>query len=424
MKATAIHHKHASRDLRLGFSSFRDLVLRQLSHLKVGTLILRERGEVYQFGGTSADSEVVAEIVVNDSRAYRRTLLGGTIGSAEAYMDGWWSSPEPLNVIRLMLQNQRYLNNMDSTWSALSKFALNILDKCKPNSLVGSKKNIAAHYDLNNDFFSLFLDETMMYSAAIYPNDNSSLYKASVYKLDHICKRLNLTEKDHLLEIGTGWGGLAIHAAKYYGCRVTTTTISDEQYNFAKTKIAEARLEDKVTLLNNDYRMLSGRYDKIVSVEMIEAVGHEYFPQFFKTVNDLLKDDGLALIQAITTDDRRYEKEKNKTDFIRRYIFPGGCLPSNSVIARMLEKHTNMQCVGFEDITRHYARTLADWRANFFNELNAVRALGFNERFIRMWEFYLCYCEGGFTERVINTGQFLFAKPLCRQLPSVNHGQA
>jgi len=260
-----------------------------------------------------------------------------------------------------------------------------------------------------------------MYSSAIYPSENSNLYKASIYKLDHICRRLKLTEKDHLLEIGTGWGGLAVHAAKHYGCRVTTTTISDEQFKFAEERIQQAGVENRVTLLNSDYRKLSGHYDKIVSVEMIEAVGHEYFPQFFKICNGLLKEDGVALIQAITTDDRRYEKEKNKTDFIRRYIFPGGCLPSNGVMAKMLEKHTNMQCIGFDDITFHYARTLSDWRANFLTKLDEVRELGFSETFIRMWEFYFCYCEGGFAERVINTGQFLFAKPEYTDLPDIQH---
>lgn len=421
MKTTAAQYKQIDKDIRLGFFNFRDLILRQLSSLKVGTLIIQDGVDRYCFGKAPSDSEIVAEIQVNDERAYRRTLLGGTIGSAEAYMNGWWTSPEPVNVIRLMLKNQKYLNNMDSTWSKLSKATLSLIDRLKLNSLSGSKKNIAAHYDLNNDFFSLFLDETMMYSSGIYPSENSSLHKASVYKLDHICKRLRLDESDHLLEIGTGWGGLAVHAAKHYGCRVTTTTISDEQYNFAKGIIEAEGLEDRVTLLNRDYRLLEGRYDKIVSVEMIEAVGHEYFPQFFRMLDGLLKEDGMALIQAITTDDRRFDNEKNKTDFIRRYIFPGGCLPSNAVIAEMLKKHTNMQCVGFEDITSHYARTLADWRNNFIEQLDAVRELGFGESFIRMWEFYFVYCEGGFAERVINTGQFVFAKPECQQLPNLSH---
>ncbi|MET0378422.1 MAG: cyclopropane-fatty-acyl-phospholipid synthase family protein, partial [Spongiibacteraceae bacterium] len=276
---------------------------------------------------------------------------------------------------------------------------------------------IAAHYDLGNDFYELFLDPSMMYSAAIFPHADSSLEQASLYKIDRICKKLQLQPQDHLLEIGTGWGGLALHAARQYGCRVTTTTISRQQFDYANQLINAAGLSDRVTVLLQDYRDLTGQYDKLVSVEMIEAVGHRYYRDYFSRCGTLLKADGLMLIQAITIADQRYERARRSVDFIQRHIFPGGALPSLAVIAHTIARHSDLTISGIEEITQHYARTLQAWSQRFLAQLERVRALGYDERFIRMWQFYLCYCEGGFMERSIGTHQILFAKPACRIEP-------
>ncbi len=396
----------------------RKLILSQFKRAQKGALVLYEGDDRFVFG--SKDKGVCeAEIHVRNKSVYQQVLFGGTIGAGEAFMQDAWDSPNLTQVIEFFLLNEKELSNMDSRFSALNKYLFSALDLFRLNTVSGAKKNIRAHYDLNNEFFSLFLDESMMYSSAIFDKTNQSLESASANKIDHICRRLNLKPSDHLVEIGSGWGGLAIYAAKHYGCRVTTTTISNEQYLYAKEKVDSLGLSNQVEVLNKDYRLLDGTFDKLVSVEMIEAVGHRYLGQFFKKCNSLLKKDGMALIQAITTGDHRFDKEKNKVDFIRRYIFPGGCLPSNAVISSMLRKHTSMHCVGYEDITFHYAETLSHWRKRFLQALPEVSQLGFDDTFTRMWHFYLAYCEGGFRQRVIHTGQYVFAKPECRSLPKV-----
>lgn len=397
---------------------FRRLVFRQLRRLERGQVRLFEDGKMFSFGSTNGDGLVV-DVCIKSRDVYRRVALGGTIGAAESYMLGLWTCNDLSLFVRQMLKNQGSVSNMDSVWSWPRKAWSSVLEKLKPNTVSSAKKKIVAHYDLNNEFFSQFLDASMMYSSAIYQSSESTLEQAAEYKLQHICERLQLQPNDHLIEIGSGWGAMAIYAAKRYGCRVTTTTISDEQYRFAKQRIASEGLSDRILLLNKDYRLLSGQYDKLVSIEMIEAVGHRYYKHFFKKCSELLKDNGVALIQAITTGDHRFHKEKNKTDFIRKYIFPGGCLPSNQIIAETLAKYTDLHSVGYEDITFHYARTLRDWRQRFSDNIDAVKHLGFDDVFIRMWEFYLTYCEGGFDERAIHTGQFLFAKPQARCLPSI-----
>lgn len=397
----------------------RTILFSRLSRLAVGSLTVEESGETYTFGQRRHESDINAQIVVNDPSTYTKILFGGATGSGEAYMLNAWSSPDLVMVIRLFVANKSGLSNMDSGWSWASKFFHNLGEYFRINTLRGSKRNIAAHYDLSNDFFKLFLDKSMMYSSAIFAKDDLSLEQASTVKLDHICRRLRLKPGDHLLEIGTGWGGMAIHAAKNYGCHVTTTTISEEQYKFARERVEQLGLGDRVTLLKEDYRKLSGTYDKIVSIEMVEAVGYQYYDEFFSRCSHLLKPKGLMLMQAITTQDQLFETQKDRSDFIRKYIFPGGCLPSNEIVVKKVSKCTDMQLVGLEDITLDYARTLAEWKKRFFDHLEDVRQLGFDDVFIRMWDFYLSYCEGGFSERVINTAQFLFAKPMCRELPIV-----
>jgi len=394
-------------------------LLKLLSKIQTGHLTLEDEGNVYSFGESLEKTGLVAHISVTHSAFYRQVLFGGSIGAGEAYMFKSWWSPDLLQVIRLMAVNMQVLQQLDSKWSSLFNLACRITHKLRPNTIAKARENISAHYDLGNSFFSLFLDKSMLYSAAIYPHENASLEEASLYKMAHICKRLRLTEQDHLLEIGTGWGGMAIFAAKNTGCKVTSVTISQEQFYHAAEWVKREGLENQVTILLQDYRLIEGTYDKLLSIEMIEAVGHEFYSEYFSKCSQLLKPDGLMLIQAITIQDQRFEYARKNTDFIQQYIFPGGCLPSNSIVAQHVNQDTDMQIVGLEDITQDYARTLRDWRKAFFSKIDGVKAQGFDDIFIRMWDFYLCYCEGGFTERAISTVQYVCAKPNARHLPEV-----
>ncbi|QIL89002.1 methyltransferase domain-containing protein [Microbulbifer sp. SH-1] len=413
----------------------RKLVLHRLADITVGTLYIHETrvsdhgiqgvrnqalggNTVHHFGQAPGSSDIEAHIHVRELSAYTQVLLNGSIGSGEAYMDGAWHTPDLVQVIRLFVVNMAVLEQLDSRWSSVSKFLLKGLHRLNANSIRGARKNIAAHYDLGNNFFRLFLDQSMLYSSAVFPSVNASLAEASQFKLARICRKLRLQPSDHLLEIGTGWGGMAIYAAKHHGCRVTSITISKEQYEYAQAWVKREGLEDRVTLLLQDYRELDsdaeGQFDKLVSIEMIEAVGHEYYREFFSRCSRLLKPDGIMVMQAITIQDQRFDSYKSSVDFIQRYIFPGGCLPSNHIIAKHIAEDTDMQIVGLDDITFDYAKTLAAWRGAFFENLEEIRHQGFDQRFINMWDFYFCYCEGGFLERVISTAQFTFAKPRFR----------
>ncbi|MEM6483763.1 MAG: cyclopropane-fatty-acyl-phospholipid synthase family protein [Pseudomonadota bacterium] len=403
--------------LRLGSSAqlARRFMLRVLSRIHVGSLTLHDGDDTHHFGCTAAEAEVSgqpnAEIVVHNREAFGKVLMGGTIASGEAFIDGDWSTPDLTEVTRLFSANMASMESMQANQQWYTKLALRFAHALNRNTHKGSRRNISAHYDLGNDFFSLFLDPSMMYSSAVFETPSTSLEQASRYKLDAICQQLELNESDHLVEIGTGWGGMAIHAAQNYGCRVTTTTISKEQYDFAKGRVSELGLENQITLLLKDYRALSGEFDKLVSIEMIEAVGHDFYDSYFATCSRLLKPAGKMVIQAITIPDSRYEQARRSVDYIKRYIFPGGCLPSLEIISRNIAKNTDLQMVHLRDITLDYARTLEQWRMRFSEKLDEVRSIGFDERFIRMWEFYLCYCEGGFRERIIGTAQISFAKP-------------
>lgn len=399
------------RSSEMGNTIAKRAMIRLLENLKVGSLILHDRGETLSFGAPAKPEEPQAEIRVHDPAAWRKVLMGGALGSGESYMEGDWSSPKLADVIRLFSANIAVLQSMDAGKSLLRRAGLRLAHALNSNTLRGSRRNISAHYDLGNEFFELFLDKTMMYSSAVFPDKEASLEIAAEHKLKLLCEQLELNEDDHLLEIGTGWGGLAVYAALNYGCRVTTTTISREQYEFACERVRKAGLEDRVTLLCEDYRDLRGQFDKLVSVEMIEAVGHQFYQDYFRKCSSLLKSDGLMVIQAITMADQRYETARDSVDFIKRYIFPGGCLPSVEVISRHLREDTDMQMTRLRDITEHYADTLAHWRRRFFDRIEDVRRQGFDETFIRMWDFYLCYCEGGFRERIIGTVQLTFAKP-------------
>jgi cyclopropane-fatty-acyl-phospholipid synthase len=312
--------------------------------------------------------------------------------------------------MRLMLQNGDALGGMERGLARLSAPLHRLAHALRRNTRAGSRRNISAHYDVGNDFFQLMLDETMMYSCALFERHDMSLAEAQAAKLDRLCRALDLRPSDHVLEIGTGWGGFAIHAAGRYGCRVTTTTISPAQFELAKERVAAAGLADRVTLLREDYRDLRGRYDKLVSIEMIEAIGHEQYGQFFHQAAALLPRGGRMALQSITIADRHYERTRDEVDFIKRYIFPGACIPSVSALAAAMARSSDLRIVSLEDIGPHYATTLAAWRRNFMGKLPRVRELGYTDDFIRLWEFYLCYCEAGFAERQLGDVQMILAR--------------
>lgn len=380
------------------------IALSLLRHLRGARLTIIEGEQVYQVGEDNSPLE--AEINVLHPSAYRRFLLGGSIGAAEAYVEGLWQSPALVNVIRIFARNLPVLDKLAKRIGWMSQIFLRISHRKNRNTITGSRTNIAAHYDLSNKMYELFLDKHMQYSSGIYPFPGANLEQAQEHKLKVICERLQLSHEDHLLEIGTGWGGLACYAAQHYGCQVTTTTISEQQYQFAKQRIDQLGLQDKVTLLFKDYRKLQGSYSKIVSVEMIEAVGHEYLPQYFRTLDHLLGKGGRILIQAITIQDQRYDVYRKSVDFIQRYIFPGGCLPSVSEMCRHLKEQTDMTLTHFADYAVHYADTLKEWNDRFKASTQELLELGFNEDFIRLWQYYFCYCEGGFRESTIGLAHF------------------
>ena len=332
----------------------------------------------------------------------------------EAYMDGRWACGAVVALVRIFVRSPDCMNATDGGLARFATAAHAFLRNLLPNSHGRARAHIAAHYDLGNDFFRLFLDETMTYSAGIFESPETTLREASIAKIDRLCRKLNLKPDDHLVEIGSGWGALALHAAGHFGCRVTTTTISREQFEWTRRRVDEAGLAHRVTVLKKDYRDLEGRFDKLVSVEMIEAVGRHHFDTFFRTCAQLLKPDGLMALQAIVISDQAYETARKTCDFIKKYIFPGSCIPSVTKMMDCVSRVTDFRPAGLEELTPHYARTLREWRRNFLTNLPAIRALGYPERFLRAWELYFCYCEGGFEERYIGSVQLLLAKPLHR----------
>jgi cyclopropane-fatty-acyl-phospholipid synthase len=386
------------------------IVLHLLARMSGGELELIEEDAVMRFGSVLAERPLRATLRVRSPRFYRH-MLRGSLGLGEAYVEGLWDCDDLVSLTRIAALNVGFLDTLRRRLAPLLIPVQRWARWLARNTPVRSRKRIEAHYDLGNELFSLFLDPTMMYSCAVFERPDSSLEEASLAKLERVCVKLDLGPTDHVLEIGTGWGGFAIYAAKHYGCRVTTTTISREQHAYATERVREEGLEDRITLLLEDYRDLSGTYDKLVSIEMIEAVGWQYFPTFFRRCSELLAPDGAMLLQAITIDDRAYEVEKAGRSFINTYIFPGGCLPSMEIISRSVSRVTDLSQVELEDITSHYATTLAHWRERFLDAAERLEELGYDERFRRLWELYLSYCEGGFRERRIQDVQLLLAKP-------------
>lgn len=388
------------------------LLFQLLEKLAHGQLIVQEGSDIKTFG---KDSSLRAHVTIHDRRAYRKILFGGSIGAGEAYVDKLWDVDDLTALVRIMVLNMSLLDRMERGLAWLSRPLDLIKHLNNDNNRKGSKRNILAHYDIGNDIYSSFLDSTMMYSSAMYPSSESSLVDAQRNKLDVICKKLGLKPGDKVVEIGSGWGGFAIHAVQNYGCHVTTTTISDAQYAEASKRIAALGLTDKITLVQKDYRELTGSFDKLVSIEMIEAVGHKYLPDFFKQCERLLKPDGQMLIQAITIADQKYAQYVRSVDFIQRYIFPGGCVPSNARMMQVLAEKTDMVVRHIEDFGLDYARTIKDWRNRFSNSYEYLLQRGYDETFKRLWEFYLCYCEGGFLERSISVVHVVATRPGNRQ---------
>ncbi|GAA6135975.1 cyclopropane-fatty-acyl-phospholipid synthase family protein [Oceaniserpentilla sp. 4NH20-0058] len=392
------------------------MVLSHLKRLHSGCIVIHDGKNIHSFGEKlNSSNELYGELTIHDTQAYSDIMTAGSIGAAEAYMTGDWSTPDLTKLMRVMVRNMDILNGLEGGIAKISKPFLKGFHWLNQNTEKGSRRNIAAHYDLGNDFFESFLDPTMMYSSGIFPSGNSTMEEASTYKLKTICEKLNLNENDHVVEIGTGWGSFAIYAAKNYGCKVTTTTISEQQYIYAANEVKLNGLESKITLLKQDYRNLEGKFDKLVSIEMIEAVGWKFYDTFFSKCASLLKSNGVMLIQAITIEDQRFDKAKKDVDFIQRYIFPGSCIPSIAAITHATKQSTDLRLVQLQDYAQHYARTLSQWHVAFNNNENQISQLGYSDDFKRMWRFYLSYCEAGFSERAIGVSHLVFAKPHFRQ---------
>ena len=393
---------------------FRRAVLSRLATLQCGQLTVVDRNGACEFGQVGNEG-LVATVNVSDHSFYRDVVMGGGLGAAESYIRGDWDSPDLTSAMRLLAQNSDVLASVEKGAARLLRPLRAAANWLRRNTRAGSKRNISAHYDMSNDFFALMLDQTMTYSSGIFPSPTATLEEASIEKYDRICRKLQLSPTDHVLEIGTGWGGFAEHAVKQYGCRVTTTTISDEQHAYSARRFRDAAIDDRITLLKDDYRDLGEQYDKLVSIEMIEAVGEKYLPGYFAKCSQLLKPHGMMCLQAITIPDHRYDSYRKSVDFIQRYIFPGGFLPSIGAMANCVGAQTDFRFLHLEDFGPHYADTLSFWRRNFWQEIDAVRTLGFDDRFIRTWHYYLCYCEAGFRERQIGVSQILLTKPACRR---------
>lgn len=396
----------------------RNKLIDAMRGLRHGGLTLHDaEGRVELGARDEAAFEPPVHLRIDDMRFYRAVALNGSVGAGEAYAEGWWHCDAPVALVRLLIRNRDLLDRMEGGLARLGGMAMRAWHALRDNTRAGSRRNIAAHYDLGNAFFALFLSPDLMYSSALWAGEHDTLEAASTRKLDAICRKLDLKPSDRVIEIGAGWGGFALHAARHYGCHVTTTTISREQYALASKRIAEAGMEDRVTLLLKDYRDLNGQYDKLVSIEMVEAIGARYLPAYFAKLGALLTREGIGLVQAITIEDHRYAQALASVDFIKRHIFPGSFIPSLNAMLAAKTEASDLALVHQEDFGLSYARTLNAWRSRFLASWSEARAQGYDERFLRLWEFYLAYCEGGFLERSIGVSHLLFAKPGARPGP-------
>jgi cyclopropane-fatty-acyl-phospholipid synthase len=405
----------SSADLPLVDRVARRIVLQRLAGLGAGELTIDDVFGRHVFGGAEPGPSAVVR--VHRPGFFRSLALGGGIGAAESFMRGDWSTDDLTTLLRLMVLNRRAAERLEGPLAPLVNRLTGLVHAASNTTMRGARKHIAAHYDLGNELFQLFLDPTLCYSCALFARDDMSLAEASRAKLDRICRKLQLSPRDHLLDVGCGWGGLALHAAREFGCRVTAITISRAQHAFASRRIADAGLTDRVAVRLQDYRTLPGRFDKITSIEMIEAIRPAQYRTFFQRCRELLAPDGLMLLQAIVIEDRDFESARRSVDFIKRYIFPGGCLPSVSALSAAAARASDLRLVHLEDWTPHYPPTLRHWRANLQANIGAARALGYSEPFLRMWEYYFAYCEAGFLERHTGDVQMMFAAPGCRVDP-------
>jgi cyclopropane-fatty-acyl-phospholipid synthase len=403
---------------------FASQLFRNLDRLTGDCVRVVDGGLLRTFG--DPQGELCATVVVHHPRFYRRVLLGGDLGAADSWIDGDWTCDDLTRLVRIFLRRPDLAGRLHSLFSLPSLLVARLRHLWRRNTHLGARRNIHEHYDLGNEFFELFLDDTLCYSCGVFERPDTSLDEASRAKLFRVCAKLDLQPTDRLVEIGSGWGGLAVYAAENFGCQVTTTTISPAQERVAVGRVRDANLNEQVRVLNRDYRDLDGTYDKLVSIEMIEAVGHEYFSEFFRRASDLLAPHGRMLLQAIVIKDQRFAAHLRTADFIRQHIFPGGCLPSVTALCEAMTQASDLRLVHLEEMSQHYVRTLQHWRERFWQQMDAVRQLGLRESFIRKWDYYLRYCEAAFAERQVNVVQMLLAKPECRldpltmALPSVS----
>lgn len=387
-----------------------DKFLSKIAHGKLD--VIYDNKEIKTYGN---NKEPYAKLILNDSDFFRKIFFFGDIGFAESYMDKDFECEDLTSLIKISLLNSYHLETKSEDSRKISfynlfPFANKLKHLLRKNSKTRAQKNISEHYDLSNAFFELMLDDTMMYSSAVFKNQNESLYEAQKTKIQTLAKKLNIKKGSRVLEIGSGWGSMAMHLAKEYDCNVTTLTLSKEQKKLCEQRFKENKLEDSIDILLKDYRDIEGKFDAIIAVEMFEAVGREYFDIFFKKCESLLKPSGILLMQIITIPDQRYEAYCKGTDFIQKYIFPGGHLPSVSKILEVTKENTKLNLLHMEEYTEHYAKTLNIWHDNFNLKLEDIKALGFDEHFIRMWKMYLCYCEAAFITRNINLVQIAFTR--------------
>ena len=388
---------------------FRKLLLSQFQQIKYGCIILNENNSKIVFGDENSNLKVEAHVLSDEF--YVLAGSGGDLGIAEAYSAGYWDADDMVKLIQIVIKNQEIQKSLEGGLARILSPINRYIHRSRRNTVSGSKENIVAHYDLSNEFFETWLDKSMTYSCAIFEPENLSLYDASKEKLDRICRKLNIQSDDHIVEIGTGWGSFALHAVKKYGCRVTTTTISNRQYEYVSQLVEKEGVKDKVTLLKKDYRELKGQFDKLVSIEMIEAVGYNYIEQFFQTCSSLLKPNGLMAIQGITYHEQGFENHLKSVDFIKKYIFPGSNLISVNHVLSVIKGFTDLSLVHLEDITKYYAETLKLWRDKYKSEFIKIKEMGYSDEFLRMWDYYFIYCEAGFRERFIGDVQLVMAKP-------------
>jgi cyclopropane-fatty-acyl-phospholipid synthase len=419
MRETALAPESPSRSPRRGWlgALVRRRLVASLAALERGEVELREGGSARSFGRPDPVLRLRASVQVHDAAFYESLALGGTLGAAESWMRGEWSSNDLTALLRIAMRNGAAMARLDRGLPRLADPLRRLLSGLRRNTRRGSRRNIEAHYDLGNDFFALFLDPTLTYSSGLFEREDASMEDASRAKYERICRKLDLGPRDHVLEIGTGWGGFCLHAAERHGCRITSTTISPAQRALAEERVARAGLADRVRVVARDYRELEGTYDKLVSIEMIEAVGHENLRAWFAACARHLAPAGRAAIQAIVIRDQEYRRARRTVDFIKRYIFPGGCLPSLGALLAAASRASDLRLVHLEDLTPHYGETLRRWRARFSENRGRIRALGYPEPFLRMWEFYLRYCEAGFEERHIGVAQLVFERARCRARP-------